>query len=275
MQDKYYELEVTPNSHHEDFSDFILTLFPEAIEEVNDSIIVRSEEPLDILQWGVEEFAKKLSSTLGEEIEVKTKLCQKENVDWIAKYQNSVEPIEVGNLYIHPSWLPKKDGLTNIVIDPALAFGSGHHASTYGCLLMLQRYTNLGYGVLDVGTGSGILAIAASKLGAICDICDTDEQALLSAKENFALNDVKFRRVWTGSVQNRDGAKYDLVVANIIADVLLMIKSDLVSAMKENATLILSGILDKYVDRVKEKYNLLFLYDEYKQDEWHTLVYKG
>lgn len=274
MKDRYYELEIFISSQKEIFIEF-LSNFTDAIEEGDNSLIVRSEEPLDVVEFGVCEFAKKLSNSLGEEIEIKTVLNEKKSENWIKQYQDSVEPIVAGNVYVHPSWIDKKEHMVDVIIDPALAFGSGHHDSTYGCLLMLQRYIKLGSGVLDVGTGSGILAISATKLGGICDICDTDEQAIRSAKSNFELNNVKFRRAWVGSVQQRDGAKYDIVVANIIADVLLMISKDLSLALKDGGVLILSGILNKYNQKIKDKYSFLTLIDEIKTDEWSTLVYEG
>ena len=274
MQDKYYELEVIPSSNIELFCDFILTLFPEAIEETENSLIVRSEESLELIEWGVKEFAQKLSSSLKKEIYVKTVLIEKNSEDWVKKYQDSIEPVVAGNIYIHPSWIEKKDNMVDVIINPALAFGSGHHESTYGCLLMLQRYVKIGSEVLDVGTGSGILAISAIKLGAICDVCDTDEQATQSANENSKINSVKFRRSWVGSVLQRDGAKYDIVVANIIADVLTVISKDLIDALKEGGILVLSGILNKYSSKVKEKYSSLTLIDEMQNDEWSTLVYE-
>lgn len=274
MQDKYYELEITPNSHKELFSDFILTIFPEAIEETENSIIIRSEESLELVMWGVNEFAKKLSDSFKKDVHVKTKIIKKNNEDWIKLYKDSITPVVAGNIYIRPSWEEKKESMVDVIIDPALAFGSGHHESTYGCLLMLQRYIKIGSGVLDVGTGSGILAISAAKLGAICDICDTDEDALKSAKKNFELNEVKFRRSWIGSVSQREGAKYDIVIANITADILMLISNDLISSLKDNGILILSGVINKYRDKIKEKYKALTLIDEMQDNEWNTLVYE-
>ena len=126
---------------------------------------------------------------------------------------------------------------------------------------------------MDVGCGSGILSIAARKLGAEVDLCDTDEQATSSAAENFALNHEKFNRIWTGSVQKRE-QEYDVVIANIIADVLIMLSSDLQKAVKDGGMLILSGILDKYVDKVEEKFATMMLVEKYKKEEWYTLVFK-
>ena len=135
----------------------------------------------------------------------------------------------------------------------------------------MQKYVKKGTELLDVGCGSGILSIAACKCGAIVDLCDTDEQATASAIENFKLNHEKFNRIWTGSVQKRE-KEYDIVVANIIADVLIMLASDLQKAVKKDGLLILSGILDKYVDKVEQKFSSMKLVEKYQKEEWFTLV---
>jgi len=273
MKETYNELQITPFDEYKYFVDFILTLTNEAIEERDGIIIVRSEEELDMIEYGVKTFAQSLSQKLDKEVIVKTKLDVKENIDWISSYQKSVQPIEIGDFYIHPSWVDKKADKLNILIDPAFAFGSGHHETTYGCLQMLQKYLQKDDKVLDVGCGSGILSIASVKLGANVDFCDTDEIAVASASDNFKLNNEKYAKSWFGSVQKRD-SQYDLVIANIIADVLIMIASDLINATKVGGTLILSGILDKYVERVEKRFNSMKILEKYKKDEWYTLVMK-
>ena len=273
MHSTYFELQITPSHALELFSDFIFSLDQDAVEECNGTLIVRSEESLDLVEWGVQEFAQKLSEVLGEAVTVNTELLTKENEDWIGKYQQSVQPIEVGEIYIHPSWVDARNDKTNIVIDPALAFGSGHHQSTYGCLLMLQKYLPSNATLLDVGCGSGILSIAASKLGATVDLCDTDEQAVESALSNFALNDAAYQKAWTGSVGERQET-YDVVVANIIADVLVMLAGDLMKAVKPGGLLILSGVLDKYESRIKTRFGAMDLQEMYVKDEWHTFIFK-
>ncbi|NCB54979.1 MAG: 50S ribosomal protein L11 methyltransferase [Epsilonproteobacteria bacterium] len=271
MKQTYNELSLTPSSEYSLFMDCLMSLSDEAIEEKDGTMILRSEEDLETIRFGMETFAQQLSVALDRSITLESTLSVCENEDWIAQYRNSVQPLYVENLYIHPSWVQDDPNKINVVIDPALAFGSGHHETTYGCLLLLQRYVQPNMTLLDVGCGSGILAIAASKLGAKVDLCDTDEQATLSASENFQRNHATFQRIWTGSVQKRE-REYDIVVANIIADVLIMLASDLQSAVNENGLLILSGILDKYIDKVEHKFTTMHLVEKYQKDEWFTLV---
>jgi len=271
MEKTYNELQITPSSEYPLFLDFIMSLSDEAIEENEGTLILRSEEELQLVLFGVEAFAKELTNALGHEITLDTKLLVKKNEDWIEQYRNSIQPLHVNDFYIHPSWVEGVVGKKNIIIDPALAFGSGHHETTYGCLMLLQNYVKEGNELLDVGCGSGILSIAARKCGAIVDLCDTDAQATDSATENFKLNHESFHRIWTGSVQKRD-KEYDIVVANIIADVLIMLSSDLQKAVKEGGLLILSGILDKYVDKVESKFSSMKLVEKYQKEEWFTLV---
>jgi len=271
MEKTYNELHITPSSAYPLFLDFVMSLSDEAIEENEGTIILRSEDDLQMLLFGVETFAKELTSAIGQEIHVETKLLVKENEDWIAQYRNSVQPLYVNDFYIRPSWVEDDVSKKNIIIDPALAFGSGHHETTYGCLLLLQKYVKEGTTLLDVGCGSGILSIAARKCGAIVDLCDTDDQATDSATENFKLNHESFHRIWTGSVQKRE-QEYDVVVANIIADVLIMLSSDLQKAVNPGGLLILSGILDKYVDKVEQKFSSMKLVEKYQKEEWFTLV---
>jgi len=113
------------------------------------------------------------------------------------------------------------------------------------------------------------LGIVASKMGAIVDACDTDPLAVESAKKNFELNNAKYRKIFQGSANDSDDT-YDIVVANIIADVLVFIASDL--KKRVNDVLILSGIIDKYKDKVLNKYKEFKLVEEIKENEWVTLV---
>jgi len=273
MNKTYNELCITPNHAYAHFVDFIFALGFDAIEEKGNSIIIRSEDELDLPIFALEEYSKKLSQSLKKDIHVETKKQIKKNEDWIKKYQDSIKPVCIGNFYIRPDWEKENESKNNIIINPALAFGSGHHESTYGCILQLQDYLKKGDTLLDVGCGSGILAIVAAKLGAVVDICDTDELAVKSAKENFEFNGVQCHDSWIGSVSDLD-QEYDVVVANIIADILIMLSNDLKISVKKDGYLILSGILEKYIDKVEKKFSTMKLIKKYKKNEWFTLVFK-
>jgi ribosomal protein L11 methyltransferase len=270
MKDKYYELTITlDDSFVDTIADFISNIYDEGLELGHGQIIVRSESDLTL----VKDALVSLTQELNGSIQMSFKLEEKENVDWIKTYQDSIQPIEAGKFYIFPSWYEAKEDCINIKIDPALAFGSGHHATTFSCLNAISNYVKNGHSVIDVGCGSGILGLACKKLGANVELCDTDPLSVESCKDNFELNVETYDKLWEGSIDKAEKT-YDVVIANIIADVLKFIAKDLKSACKEEGILILSGILDKKEDQVVESFNELTLLERILKDEWVTLVYK-
>ncbi|EKJ5773382.1 50S ribosomal protein L11 methyltransferase [Campylobacter coli] len=277
MQKFYYELFLEIQEQYKNlFLDFVFDLGVDAIEEKGNGIYIRSEENLEDLAWAIEIFAQKLSQkfNLKENILLRKSIEKKENKDWVEEYKKGIKPILIDNIYIHTTWQEEKENYLNIKINPALAFGSGHHESTYGCVKFLQKFAKNNLRSLDIGCGSGILAIVMAKLGCEVEICDTDDLAIKSALENAKLNNVNFAQAWHGSVDKAEGL-YDLVVANIIADVILILEKDIKKHLEDNAILILSGILDKYKTRIKEKFQDLELIDEMQINEWCSLVYKN
>ncbi len=268
MTEYYFELSIKPENHYELFLDLLESLTEDAIEENEGVITIRSEEELENFIEPLNKFVKALDTKCDIVYE------KKESIDWIKKYQDSIQAIEVGNFYVRPSWIDEKEEKINILIDPALAFGSGHHETTSSCLLAIDKFVKKDDILLDVGTGSGILAIAAAKKGAVVDVCDTDEICIDSTMSNFTLNDEKINYSWIGSV-NKAEKKYDIVVANIIADVLVMIANDLKNATKEGGILILSGILDKHEKRVLNKFSDLKELKIIHKNEWVTMIFKN
>lgn len=273
MEKYYYELIVEPSLYYELFLDLASSLTEDALEETEDKIIIRSEESLTDVEEGIIAFAKELSLAFDTQIVCKTELLKKENKDWISEYQKSVQPIEIGNFYIYPSWNTPKDDKINIIIDPTLAFGSGHHETTNRCIKAIEKYVKNGDTVCDVGTGSGILAIAAKKLGASVDICDTDMVAVEDALKNFSTNKVDANNYWEGSA-NTTNNQYDVVIANIVADVLAMIAKDLKKITKEDGIIILSGIMEQHKQKVLNKFKDCSLVEELQENEWVTLIVK-
>ena len=273
MQEYYYELVVKVSAFHELFSDFLADTLPVGFEETEDGFIIRSEDELDTIVWGLEQFAEALQKATGSIVEVETSQTKLKNSDWVASYKDSITPLSIGKFYIHPTWNEPHPELFNIVIDPALAFGTGHHPTTASSLQAISDFVKEGDEVLDVGCGSGILGIGAMKLGALVDACDTDPISVENAKENAQLNGLEFRKLWEGS-SGEITQQYDVVVANIVADVLTFIANDLKKALKENGILILSGILDKYEKKVLRYYQDCEIIEKITQDEWVTFILK-
>lgn len=265
MQDYYYELQLFPKENKDVFLELLTQLTQNAIEETENSIIARSEEDLSDVEFGIIEFSKAVN------ILCETKLEKKKNEDWITKYQESVKSIEVGKFFVRPSWEDAKNDKIDIIIDPALSFGSGHHETTNACLESISKYIKHNDEVIDVGTGSGILAIAASKIGARVDICDTDDVCIKDSGINFSLNNTKYNNAWVGSALKAN-RQYDVVIANIVADVLVMIANDLKKCLKPNGILIISGILDKHLNRVTKKFDQLENLETIQKNEWCTIV---
>ncbi|GKH61103.1 50S ribosomal protein L11 methyltransferase [Campylobacter ureolyticus] len=274
MKEFYFELIVKSNAL-EFFKNFAFEMGVDAVEFKDDFFIIRDEDKssIDTLKFAFLEYKKSLEKALNLKIDLELKDEKKKSIDWIDEYKKGVQPVEVGEIYIHPSWEKPKEAKLNLMIDPALAFGSGHHESTNMCLALIQKYKNGYKSALDVGCGSGILSIALSKLGIEVSACDTDVQAVLATKENALKNGVELFEIFTGSVTSTDKT-YDVVVANIIADVILVLKNDLIKSLNKGGVLILSGILEKYFDKIKKEFCQLELVESLQKNDWVSFVFK-
>lgn len=199
--------------------------------------------------------------------------------DWAHAWKAHWRPMRIGRcLVVVPGWEEFSAGPDDLVIrlDPGMAFGTGAHASTALALQALEREVLPGAEVLDVGTGSGILAIAAALLGAgAVTALDIDPVAVRVARENVAANGVAGRvKVEQGQAASRPAESADLIVANIVADVLTAIGGDLLQVLRPGGTLILSGIILQEARQVAEHFDGLGLTRRYalEQDGWTALV---
>ena len=284
MKDFFYEMIVKSANASELFKSFAFELGVTCVEEDGERFIIRDEEDLQNLKFAFEEFKKGLARSLNLDADLQIEISKKQNKDWLDEYKKGVAPVAVGKFYVRPSWCERSQdrALIDLLIDPALAFGSGHHESTNMCLALLSELARDDMSALDVGCGSGILSIAMKKLGAKVSACDTDEQAVSATQQNAEKNGVQIDKIWLGSVSslNEQGSsiaaqpQFDLVVANIIADVILILSADLKKALKPGGKLVLSGILEKYKDRIEQAFSDLNFVQMKKQNEWLSFVYE-
>lgn len=176
--------------------------------------------------------------------------------DWLAEWKQSWQPIEVGeNFIVAPSWSDAEFPASKIVlrIDPGMAFGTGTHETTRMCLRLIEKYFT-GESFLDVGTGTGILAIAAARINpkaARIEACDTDAEAVCVARENARLNNVADRIIFRAGTVSETTASADCVCANLTADVIVPLLPALTAATC--GRLILSGILDTQINSVLDE----------------------
>lgn len=183
-----------------------------------------------------------------------------EDEDWMAAWKKHYRPIQIGKrLLILPAWIEREDpGRVAVKIDPSMAFGTGTHPTTQLCLEMVEEYTRPGLDVMDVGCGSGILSVAALKLGAGHALgVDIDNAAVISSRENAAANGVLDQlEVGIGSVSELRTGQYSLrqaplVLANILAPVIIrLFEAGLAELVAPGGILILSGILDSQAAEV-------------------------
>lgn len=215
-------------------------------------------------------------------------MSETEDKDWINNWKQYFKPFTVDDILIKPTWeeIPEehKDKLL-IQIDPGTAFGTGQHETTQLCIRQLRRYLTPESEILDVGTGSGILGITALKLGAKHVFgTDLDENAITAVKENLEANQIgeeQFKVVQGNiiddkAVQDEVGYEcYDIVVANILADVIIMLQKEIPVHLKKGGIFITSGIINTKEREVKEALacnEALEIVETTYQGEWVSIT---
>lgn len=263
----------TPPDPHEEPTPGIHTIkayFP--LNESLDSLIARVRERLAWLERLVPGLGSAPLATfpVGQE-------------DWAEDWKQHFPAVRIGqHLVIRPSWeeIAAEPGDAIVTLDPGMAFGTGTHGTTRLCLEAIAAlYAETGgpRRVLDVGTGSGILAMAAAALGARRVLaCDIDEQSCATARENVALNRQQDRVEITGEPLPQLEGNFDLVVANILAEENVRLAEELVSRVAPGGWLILSGILQEREDFVIRGFAPFSLQGPQlsRREDWSCLTYR-
>ena len=190
-------------------------------------------------------------------IEGKVEIVGVSEEDWANSWKQYYKPVKIGDrIVICPAWESYKPAEDELVIrmDPGMAFGTGTHETTRLVIRLLEKYTKENCRMLDVGTGTGILAICASRLGAgICRAYDIDPTAVRVARENIkdsGLANVTCDQSDLLKQVSLDGGRYDLICANIVADIIIRMTPDVGSYLADGGVLLASGIIDERCDDV-------------------------
>ena len=202
---------------------------------------------------------------------------EKENEDWSKKWKEKWDVTHVSDrITVVPDWIeytPQRDDEVIIKLEPGCAFGTGTHSTTQLCMLAIEKYMPQNADVADIGMGSGILAICAKKFGAKSAYgCDNDDTVIDVAKENAVKNNTECE--FELNTADKITKQFDFVLANILHNVLAEIMGDLKAIMKNDAYIVLSGILDEKKPVVLDaiaKHNLELI-EEMHQNQWVALV---
>ena len=221
-------------------------------------------------------FLSERYTSEGIEHEIELASCIEE--DWLNNWKKYFNPIPIGEkLLIRPTWRDEYDpqGRAVINLDPGLAFGTGTHETTRLVLQTIEKYVKPGDTFLDIGCGSGILAIAALLLGAKSAVgVDIDETAVKTARENAELNNVSHRfEVLCGDLTDKVHGKYNVVAANIVADAIISLSRDVDKFMHKDSVYIMSGIIDTRSAEVEKAVSKKFsIIRKFEENGWVCLV---
>lgn len=231
----------------------------------------------DVLSYVNERLTelKEMGIDLGE---AKVEYEKMHEEDWANTWKQYYKPSKVGEkIVVKPIWeeYEAKDGELVVDLDPGMAFGTGTHETTRMCIQALERYVKEESTVFDVGCGSGILAIAAAKLGAKLAIgVDLDPVAVESSIENVGYNNLNNIEILHGNLVEVIDSKAEIVVANILAEIICILTDDIKRVLKDNGIFITSGIIHDRVDMVCDKLEAsgFEVVEKNRDGEWNCIV---
>ena len=247
----------------------------------NPNVILRTYIPINEFTESRKQeiqIAVALISKIADLSPLKEQIIQ--NNDWMNYWKNHFPMLKIGRIIICPSWIQHAAEKDEVVIelDPGMAFGKGHHPTTKMCILEIEKLFNAGtrQRVLDIGTGSGILAMVAATLGAKSVLgIDTDPLAVTAALLNVKTNKLKDKiEIIQGTTESNNLSQYDLVVANLYSKVIIEIGHSIMSKIDRNGVVILSGIMkDKLEEVIISLRTYNFVLDHYlTEGDWAVAV---
>ncbi len=248
----------------------------EGFEEQEEDILVATIRAKDFDDYKREEIERILFHYGGDSKILTEEIVHPQN--WNQNWEQSIKPQTIGKFYVRPTWGEKFEDEDHIelLIDPKMAFGTGYHATTRLILEWLPEIIKHEETVLDAGTGTGILAIAALKLGAKSVFgFDIDEWSKDNARENMLLNHVENFEVKLGSLETiQSGKEYDVILANINRNALIELIPDLKNHLKPGGKLLLSGLLAEDESTLLDVLNgeLLTHVSTRQQQEWIAML---
>ncbi len=271
-----------------DKNDFLQLCKSDVVWDYVDESVLAASEVVRVVGYFPEDGADAVELELRDRLDSLKAHCEFEtgsletsrrvvgDEDWNAVWRKFYHPIECGAIAVVPGWIDyaPKQGVKVVKMDPGMAFGTGEHETTRLCLAAMQRESVQGLRVADLGTGSGILAVAAAKLGASSvDACDIDEKAVQVALANCRINDVANVNVKQADLLGGVSGKYGLVVANITADILIRLADGVRPYLEDGARLIVSGIIAARLVAVRAAFerNGFVVEREDRDGEWFAL----
>ncbi len=241
---------------------------------VNAYVKIEEEYKIEQLKTDLLALKKNCPFPVGE-LSVDVKVVDGDK--WREEWKKNFKPIHLNNIVIVPAWMEYEvsEGEISVIMESNMAFGTGEHETTSMCVEYLAQYVKGAETVLDVGCGSGILGICASKLGAKEVIMtDIDECAIVATERNMQVNGVTNGKVLLKNLLDDNTVKGDIIVCNIMAEVLIYFAPYIGNNLKEKGVIILSGILTDRMDKVIKAYedNGFKLVDKKVKGEWSALV---
>lgn len=275
----------------------VVSIFMDGLEEIADSM-TSFEDEANENYWYIVIYTQTKPSDLelSFRLEILANIsdisCPEYNIsnveeqNWVAESQKNFAPIKAGKFYVHPHWHKESNDkdIVNIKIDPQQAFGTGGHETTFGCLEaidnLFEALPNPPENILDLGSGTGVLAIAAKKQWPESEIIatDIDPIAVKICSDNSNLNNCDILTIESEGYENiiLDNKKFDLIIANILAIPLIEIAEESSKHTKKSGLIILSGLLSRQREEVVSAYQEqnFVLKQEFINNQWPTLIFE-